>query len=858
MQYIKRYIKREFVENDDALLLWRKRIFFTIFLSAILVAALSYFPNMKLSFQSRNWLNATVYTLTYLIGITVTFGRVIPFKIRAWSGLLLFYTNGLISFMTIGPAGSGRIWLFAFAVLTCLFLGLNAGFIALVLNVCTVFLYIWLLYSGYIQLLPTADFSIEHLLAIGLSFLFLSSIITISIGILVAALKKNLQKEQSLSKEFKKSNEKLEQENAERRLVQESLRRSQERFRIVSELTSDFSYCLRVEPDNHLTFEWVTEAISRITGLDNIQLSSYRSWETFIHPDDLNLKKNQIEILLSGKPKMVEYRIRSSNGNIRWLVDYGYPVRSAEEQQVLKIYGAVQDITERKLAEEALRISEEKYKTLTNNLHVGIYRNTSGPEGKFLEANPAIFEMFGYASRDEFLKIPVSDLYQRPEDRKKYTGKMLREGCVKNEELSLRKKDGSPIICSITAVAVKDENGEVQYYDGVIEDVTERKQLEFQFQQAQKLEAVGTLAGGIAHDFNNLLMVIQGNVSLMLLDLDASHPHFENIENIEKQLKRGSDLTNKLLGYARKGKYNVQLTDLNQIIKETTETFGRTKKEITIHLELAEDLLPIESDRVQIEQVLLNLFINAADAMPRGGDLTLKTRNITHTNIQGALYDIKAGKYVQLTVTDTGIGMNKKVQARIFEPFFTTKETGKGTGLGLASVYGIIKGHGGYIDVESAPNMGTTFSICLPSSDKQLAIIKKQSKQVENGSGTILLVDDEVLVLEVGAKLLQKLGYTVVEARNGKNAIELFKANCEAIDLVILDMIMPEIGGGEVFDQIKEINSGVKVLLSSGYSIDGQAAEILQRGCNDFIQKPFGLKDLSNKIKGIMAKAEEF
>jgi CheY-like chemotaxis protein len=350
-------------------------------------------------------------------------------------------------------------------------------------------------------------------------------------------------------------------------------------------------------------------------------------------------------------------------------------------------------------------------------------------------------------------------------------------------------------------------------------------------------------------------MVIQGNVSLMLLDVEASHPHYEHIENIEKQLKRGSDLTNKLLGYARKGKYNVQLTDLNQIIKETSETFGRAKKEIIIHQELAQDLLPVESDRVQIEQVLLNLFINAADAMPRGGELTLKTFNVTHADVHNTPYDMKPGKYVRLTVTDTGIGMSKEVQARIFEPFFTTKDTGKGTGLGLASVYGIIKGHGGYIDVESAPNKGATFSIYLPSSDKQMETIKKQSKQVENGSGTILLVDDEVLVLEVGAKLLQKLGYTVVEANNGKTAIELFKERRESIDLVILDMIMPEIGGGEVYDQIKGINSDVKVLLSSGYSIDGQAAEILQRGCDDFIQKPFGLKDLSNKIKGIMAKA---
>jgi len=722
MHLLNHFIKKEFDIHEDALLLWRKRIFFTIFLIAILVGALSYIPNMKISFQSGKWLNALVYTIIYLFGITVTFVRVIPFKLRAWSGLLLFYSVGLISLLTIGPVGSGRIVLFAFAILTCLLLGLKAAVIALILNVCTFFLVAWLLYGDYFEFSHLTDYTATHWVANGLTFLFMSTVITVSLGVFVAVLEKNLKKEQSLTTELKLSNEQLERENNERRLVEESLRKSRERYR-----------------------------------------------------------------------------------------------------------------------------------TLTNNLHVGIYRNTVGHEGKFLEANPAILKMFGFQSRNEFLKINVSDLYQNPDERNAFNEKMLRRGFVRNEELNLKKKDGTYIICSLSAVAVKDEKGEVKYYDGVIEDITKRKQLEAQFQQAQKMEAIGTLAGGIAHDFNNLLMIIQGNVSLMLFDLDSSHPHYEHLENIENQLLRGSDLTSKLLGYARKGKYNFKLIDLNQIVRETSDTFGRTRKEILIQQEFADDLFPIEADHGQIEQVLLNMFINAADAMPKGGQLILKTKNTTHANMTGKLYEIKQGRYVLLSVADTGIGMDREVRDRIFEPFFTTKEMGKGTGLGLASVYGIVKSHGGYIEVESEQGLGTTFSIYLPASDKKISKTKEISAKVEDGNETILLVDDEKLVLDMGTKMLKKLGYTVFEAGDGETAIKIFKENYEDIDLVMLDMIMPGMGGGEVYDQIRKINSDVKVLLSSGYSVDGQATEILQRGCDGFIQKPFGLEDLSNKLKRILA-----
>ena len=411
---------------------------------------------------------------------------------------------------------------------------------------------------------------------------------------------------------------------------------------------------------------------------------------------------------------------------------------------------------------------------------------------------------------------------------------------------------GGTFICSTSPML--DRQGKLKGYTHTLKDITKSKRLEAQFQQAQKMEAIGTLAGGIAHDFNNLLMGAQGNISLMLLDIDSSHPHYERLKSIEKQIQSGAKLTSLLLGYARKGKYDVTTLNLNQLVEETSDAFGRTRKEITIYRELAEDLFAIEADYVQIEQVLLNLFINAVDAMPGGGKLVLKTMNVDHNNMRGKLYDPKPGDYVLLMVTDTGMGMDKETLERIFDPFFTTKEMGRGTGLGLASVYGIIKGHGGYVDVDSKEGHGATFSIFLPASEKRVRKPVKSADRVIRGGGTVLLVDDEEVILEVSQDLLKAMGYRVLLAKDGKEALEIFKKNQDVIDIVVLDMVMPNMGGGEAYDSMREIKPDIKVLLSSGFSVDGEATEILERGCDGFIQKPFTMKELSAKIREILEK----
>jgi CheY-like chemotaxis protein len=378
--------------------------------------------------------------------------------------------------------------------------------------------------------------------------------------------------------------------------------------------------------------------------------------------------------------------------------------------------------------------------------------------------------------------------------------------------------------------------------------------MEYQLQQSQKMEAIGTLASGIAHDFNNLLMGIQGWASLMLIDTDPSHPHFEYIEGIERIIKNAAEVTKQLLGLSRGGKYEVKPTDLNEIIKSQNLMFGRTRKEIIIRDKYEENLWVSEVDQSQIKQILLNLYINAWQAMPGGGDLYIQTENVILDEDYIKPYKLAPGKYVKISVADTGIGMDEATQKRIFDPFYTTKEIGMGTGLGLASAYGVIKNHGGFINVDSEKGEGTTFDIYLPASEKEVLEDKKLIEELLKGDETVLLVDDEDMIIDVSERLLGKLGYKVLIARSGKDAIKIFKAKKDFIDMIILDIIMHDMSGGDIYDKLKEINPAIKVLLSSGYSINDQTTGILERGCDGFIQKPFNVRDLSQKIREILDK----
>ncbi|MFZ5573051.1 MAG: hybrid sensor histidine kinase/response regulator [Thermodesulfobacteriota bacterium] len=508
---------------------------------------------------------------------------------------------------------------------------------------------------------------------------------------------------------------------------------------------------------------------------------------------------------------------------------------------------------------ESLRETEAKYRTILDNIVEGYYEVDIA--GNLLFFNNSMCAMLGY-TREEMTGMNNRRFMDDENARKVYHAfnEVFTTGnSYQGLDWVLIRKDGTKCYIETSVSLIRNAKNEGIGFRGLARDITarkraeeEREQIEKQLQHALRMESIGTLAGGIAHNFNNLLMAIQGYTTIMLLQTEPSDKRHRMLQSIEKQVEAGSRLTGQLLGYAREGKYEIKPLNLNHLVRETAETFAVTRKEIRVHQVLEAELRGIIADRSQLEQVLMNLLVNAADAMPAGGNLVLKTENKTHLDIRVDDLVPKEGSYVCLTVQDTGIGMDAKTLDHIFEPFFTTKDISRGSGLGLASAYGIVKAHGGYIHVHSRKGEGTIFSVYLPAVRKSVESAEDQPEAAVRGEGTVLFVDDDDTVRSLGNELLNLLGYKTVLASGGREAVDVYRRRGAEIDLVILDMIMPDMGGGAVYDLLKSINPRVKVLLSSGYSIDGQATDILSRGCNGFIQKPFSLNEVSLKIRRIL------
>ncbi len=564
---------------------------------------------------------------------------------------------------------------------------------------------------------------------------------------------------------------------------------------------------------------------------------------------DETVGREVFQTIMAGGQWSGEVKMIGKAGNPLDILLRAYAIKG-DDGRVVGLVGAHTDISDRKRSETVLREREERMRTLllANPDPMVMYDFDGMPQ----YLNPAFTDVFGWTLEElKGRRIPFV-----PDDQKSITAEQIKKVHASRSttrfETRRFTKDGRTLDVIVSAAVIRGPDGEPIGMTVNLTDISERKSLQAQYEQAQRMESLGTLAGGIAHDFNNLLMGIQGRTSLMAMDSGPDHPFYDHLREIEDYVASASELTRQLLGFARGGKYEVKPLDVNKLVRSSADMFARTKKELQVRTRLAEAIPAVEVDRRQIEQVLLNIYVNAWQAMPEGGTITIATRKVHLDETFCLPYNIPAGDFVGIAIADTGIGMDEAVKSRIFDPFFTTKEKSRGTGLGLASAFGIIKNHGGIITVDSQAGHGSVFKIYLPASPKPVAPEPVHIQTMSPGKETVLLVDDEALIVQVGRSMLERLGYRVVTAGSGEEAIGKLKQMADTVDLVILDLIMPGLDGRHTFDRIQGLNPNLRVLLSSGYALDGQAQAVLDKGCHGFIQKPFTLQELSSKIRTVL------
>jgi len=531
----------------------------------------------------------------------------------------------------------------------------------------------------------------------------------------------------------------------------------------------------------------------------------------------------------------------------------------------------VQEVAERKRADEALRKSEERYHRFFDENLAGAYIST--PDGKLLDCNPAFANIFGFASVEEAMKSNLGTIYPNAEASQALLELLREKRKLEYYEVELQRRDSTPVHVIENVVGAFDEQGALVEINGFMLDDTERnlaEQLlilsEQRFQQSQKMEAIGTLAGGVAHDFNNLLTAILGNTHLALSKIKPDDPLQIRLIEIEKAGNRAAVLTRQLLAFSRRQHLERHTINLNDTINEIMKLLQRIiGEDVEVNVKAGSDLSATFADPGQIEQVIMNLSINARDAMPQGGRLTIETSNVElDENYRRHYPYVKPGKYVQITVSDTGSGIDAETQKHIFEPFFTTKEVGKGTGLGLSMVYGIVKQHEGHINVYSEEGQGTTFKIFLPVVE---TAVEKEALAfhlpLRGGTEAILVAEDEEALRGLARDVLEGLGYTVLLAENGAEAVEMYEQNREQIALLLLDVVMPRMGGWEAYERIRELGGNVPLIFMTGHSSETVQSRFIKQNrlMEEFdamlLQKPYNVEGLGRKVREMLDQVRQ-
>ena len=646
----------------------------------------------------------------------------------------------------------------------------------------------------------------------------------------------------------------------ERKRTEEAIRTSEERFRIAAESSSDLIWDWDILGGSLQWFGNVDERLGYNPGEFPRKIEA---WERIIHLDERDHVLIALEEhLKTGKPYMEEYRVQRKDGTFCYWIDCGAAFWD-EKGNPVKMIGACTDITERKRAEKALKKSEARFQELFNDAPVGYFEYDV--EGRIVDVNRTELEMLGYA-REEMLGHPVWEFVvekelARHQILEKLAGKMP---TARGIERIYRRKDGTKFTGIIEDRLLKDSDGKIIGIRSTIQDITDRKRaeeemmvLEEQLRQSQKMEAIGQLAGGIAHDFNNLLTIIKGYSQLSFLDLKESDSLWGNIQEIQKAAQRASDLTRQLLAFSRRQILDLKVLDLNTRLRDLNKMLHRIiGEDIELVTLLAKDLGRIKIDPGQIEQVIFNLAVNARDAMPSGGNLIIETANVElDEEYARAHISVKTGPYVLLSFSDTGVGIPYDIKEKVFDPFFTTKNLGRGTGLGLSTVYGIVKQSGGNIWVYSELGKGTTFKIYLPKVEEELDNLHAQDETefLPRGSETVLLVEDEKEVRSLAHRILSQQGYKILEAANGEEALQVAQEHAgEKIHLLLTDVVMPHMGGRDLAEKLKLFRPDIKVFYVSGYTDNAIVHHGVLNPGTHFLQKPFSPKTLSQKVREVL------
>jgi PAS domain S-box-containing protein len=888
--------------SEDSLSYWRERILFAMLACGLGLSLVVIPPTLIMIINERLWLLAGIDACV-LIGATyLFFSRRLSYRCRALSALFLMFAVAAGVLSNAGLVSGGTAWLFGFAVMAGLLLGLKAAIVSIVINLITLSTIGYLIVNGTLAVSFPFIGSIERALTALVNFILINAAASISAAVLVRGLEISTrrQKESEVSlllkiEEHQLSEAALKESEENLRQAEKAARLNESRIEVLLQLhqmtgehlseiagfTMEQAIRLTNSTIGYIAFLNDDETVLTIHAWSSIAREQcriqdkpivYALAETGLWGEAVRQRRpiitNDYEAESPWKKGIPSGHVpirRHMNvpcfdeDRIVVLAGVGNKESDYDESDVrqlkLLMIGMWQ-IIQRKQTEEALRSERERFRTLLQQAPFGMV--LVHETGSFTYANPKFTEIFGYDLND----IPDG----RTWFRRAYPDSAYRKQVIMNWKADI---DGHPVgeqrpkifevVCKdgrkkiIHFIAVRLETGENLVS---CEDITDRLVLEDQLRHAQKMEAVGTLAGGVAHDFNNLLQGIVGYAQILLMDKTAENPDYTKLKGIEKSVERAAKLVQQLLLFSRKAVSERRNLDLDQEVALAVRILERIiPKMIDIEIQSVKQLWNIIADPVQIEQVILNLGTNAADAMPKGGKLVIKTQNLTLNVDEAQQYiDINPGNYVLLTVSDTGTGIDPEAMNHIFEPFFTTKGIGKGTGLGLASVYGIVKGHGGYIQCHSEPGRGTTFRIFLPA----VPAVNVGHAPIEphitpkGGVETILVVDDEASIREMISHMLTRYGYKVMTAASGEEAIRCHTETMESIDLTILDLSMPGMGGYRCLQSLLEANPLVRVLLASGYSTDMSVAKALESGAAGFIGKPYRLTELVNRVRDIL------